>query len=168
MDIADLDWIMARSLREGLIDELIRLGLSMELIELLFPRRGTASQDVLGQLGRVLRWLAGHIRDQLLGGHRVAAPDVVSQAVEALVGGKAEPQPGPDLIMGPGGVAILSEERLPRYRKRRGPKRKADQACAAEAAQGGAGPEEDQDPDQDNQGDQEGQDEEQHGPEGPE
>ena len=46
---------MARSLREALIDELLRMGLSMELINQLFPARGTASNDVLGELGRVMR-----------------------------------------------------------------------------------------------------------------
>ena len=51
---------MARSLREALVDELLKLGLSMELIALIFPVRGTALNDVIGELGRVLRWLAGH------------------------------------------------------------------------------------------------------------
>ena len=73
------------------MDELLCLGLSIELINLLFPVRGTASQDVINELGQVLRWLAGNIKDQLMGGHIVAAPNVVSQAVEALVGGKPEP-----------------------------------------------------------------------------
>ena len=184
----DIVWNMARSLREALMDELLRLGLSMDLIELLFPRRGTASQDVLGQLGRVMRWLAGHIRDQLMGGHVVAAPNVISLAVEALVGGRPEPQPGLDLTVGPGGVAVPADHRLPRYRKRRG--RKADQACALAHLEG-AGPDDQDDQDQqdDPEEDQgqgpegqdggqgpEGQDggqgpegpEEQQGPEGPE
>ena len=173
----DLAWNMAKSLREVLVDELLRLGLSMDLILLLLPTRGTAWNDVAGELTRVMRWLAGSIRDQLMGGHTVAAPDVVSQAVEGLVGRRPEPQPGPDLTVGPGGVAVPSAVRLPRYRKRRRG-RKADQACAFAHLQG-AGPddqegEDEDDPEEDQGQGPDGQDggqglegpEEQQGPEG--
>ena len=45
----DLIWIkdMARSLREAIFDELLRLGMSLELIRLLFPERGWPAEIAL-------------------------------------------------------------------------------------------------------------------------
>ena len=83
---------MARSLREALVDELLRLGISIELIRLLFPERGTAAQDCTNQLERLLREVAGHIRNWLEGGQEVAGPHLISHAAEAVVGEHPQPQ----------------------------------------------------------------------------
>ena len=97
-------WIrMARSLREALLDELLRRGLSRELINLLFPERGVASRDCTGQLERLLRFVAGLIRDMLVPGEEVASPHLLSRAIEAMIGERPQPQWRGDFALGEGG-----------------------------------------------------------------
>ena len=152
---------MAQSLREAIIDELLRLGVSIELIQLIFPARGTASNDCITQIERVLRFVAGLIWDMLAPGQEVAGPHLLSRAVEALIGERPQAQWTGDLALGDGRWAVPSPVPLPHYRKRR-KGRKADQACALEHAQG-AGPQDEDDggdPDEDCEGEGEEEDQE--------
>ena len=149
---------MARSLREYLLDALARLGVHLSLGILLLPIGGHAWNDVTTEILRVIRWIAGYVRDRLVA-NEVAGPHLISEAVNHLLEGRAVPQHDGDLTADEDGRAVRTDRKAPRClapRKRRKRAAARPPTCREEARRGEGGGDttsDDEDRDNGNNGD---------------